>query len=301
MQSSAVEARDAGDAALRGVQEVRRRAERARHRAIVQRDQAHRADLRQPRLSLGLERQAVDAIRVLEALPVRLVRHLLVGRQRDRVAQLGVVERAAIEALRAAGVERHRRSCDAYERLAGRHARARSPAAAASPSPSTARSNGARRNNRPGSNVASMPPAISSAAGCARSRDVRQREVVAQRHAGRRDADDVPIACEPGSASSACSGVLVAGSSDRRPRRRDPASGGSPRGAKRRAAARGTCTRRNAGRTGRSATHAGSDSSRRHGPQAFSSACRTSHNWKIATSGIWNAETHHINDCSERK
>src|SRR4029077_13450863 len=51
-----IEARDAGDAALGFVQEIRGRAERAPHWTVVERDQPHRADLGKPRLALGLAR-----------------------------------------------------------------------------------------------------------------------------------------------------------------------------------------------------------------------------------------------------
>ena len=77
-----------GDAALRLVQEVRGRAERAAHRAVVERNQAHRADLGEARLARGLRGQGADSIGRFEPLPVRLVRHLLVRRAEDRVAQL---------------------------------------------------------------------------------------------------------------------------------------------------------------------------------------------------------------------
>ena len=52
-----VQARNRCDAALCFVQEIRRRAERAAHRAIIERDQAHRADLGQRRL-VQIERHA---------------------------------------------------------------------------------------------------------------------------------------------------------------------------------------------------------------------------------------------------
>ena len=90
-----LEPRDRGDAALRLVQEIRRRAERAAHRAVVERDQAHRADLGETGFARRLGRQGADAIGRLETIPVRLVRHAFVRRGEDRVAQLFAVERAA--------------------------------------------------------------------------------------------------------------------------------------------------------------------------------------------------------------
>ena len=90
-----LQARDGGDAALRLVQEVGRRAERAAHRTVVERDQPHRADLGQVRLARRLARQRTDAIGRLEALPVGRIRHLVVGGAEDRVAQLIAGQRAS--------------------------------------------------------------------------------------------------------------------------------------------------------------------------------------------------------------
>ena len=93
-----IEPRDRRDAALRLVQEIGGGAERAAHRAIVERDQAHRADLGKLRFARRLGRQGADAIRGFEPLPVRLVRHVFVGRAEDRVAQLVAIERGLRQA-----------------------------------------------------------------------------------------------------------------------------------------------------------------------------------------------------------
>ena len=88
-----IEPRNARDTSLGLVQEVRGRAESATHGAVVERDQAHRADLGKSRLASRLGRQGADAVRVFEPVPVAAVRHLFIGRAEDRVAQLRAVER----------------------------------------------------------------------------------------------------------------------------------------------------------------------------------------------------------------
>ena len=54
-----LQARDGRDTALRRVQKIGRRAERTAHRAVVERDQPYRADLRKVRLACGLAGQAL--------------------------------------------------------------------------------------------------------------------------------------------------------------------------------------------------------------------------------------------------
>ena len=82
------QARDRCDTALRLVQEIGGRAKRAAHRAIVERDQPHRADFRQVRLARRLARQRSDAVGRFQTLPIGRIRHLLVGCAVDRIAQL---------------------------------------------------------------------------------------------------------------------------------------------------------------------------------------------------------------------
>src|SRR5439155_121145 len=87
-----IEPRNARDTSLGLVQEVRGRAESATHGAVVERDQAHRADLGKSRLASRLRRQGADAVRLFEPVPVAAVRHLFIGRAEDRVPQLRAVE-----------------------------------------------------------------------------------------------------------------------------------------------------------------------------------------------------------------
>src|SRR5204863_313404 len=82
-------ASDARGAALRLVQEVGRGAEGTAHRAVVERDEAHRADFGESRLARRLARQRPHTAGPLEPLPVGGVGHALVGRVEDGVAQLG--------------------------------------------------------------------------------------------------------------------------------------------------------------------------------------------------------------------
>jgi len=82
------EPRNARDAALSFVQEVGGRAERARHRAVVESDQAHGADLCEARLAGRLGRQRADPIGALEPVPIGPIGHALVRGAEDRAAQL---------------------------------------------------------------------------------------------------------------------------------------------------------------------------------------------------------------------
>ena len=186
-----LETRDGGDAPLRLVQEIRGRAESATHRAIIESDQAHRADLGEVGLARRLAGESPDAVRVLEPLPVRLVWHPFVRGAEDRVAQLGVVEgtlrqlqgRAIRHPLGGAG--------DAAEGLTRTQSRGElEQRLLAFPQHHTIerselehelgperRLHAARDQQSPGGDAA-----------C----EMRQLEIKLQRHAGRVDANDVP-------------------------------------------------------------------------------------------------------------
>src|SRR5258708_13985489 len=88
-----LEPRHAGDAPLSFVQEVGRRAERAGHGTVVERDQPPRADLGETRLASRLRGQRTDSVRLLEALPIPAVRHPFIGRGEDRLPQLRARQR----------------------------------------------------------------------------------------------------------------------------------------------------------------------------------------------------------------
>ncbi len=174
-----VEPRDRRDAALCLVQEVGRGAECAGHRTVVERDEPHRADLREVRLARRLARKRPDAIRLLEPLPVGRVRHLLVGGAEDRVAQLLAARARAAAACTI--VPSGRRSAMPAMPLAGRPRAAapRARAAAARLRRAPPDRMGPSSNISSGRNVASMPPATISARGarrrarCASSRSKR--------------------------------------------------------------------------------------------------------------------------------
>src|SRR5258706_15138271 len=74
-----IEPRNARHTSLGFVQEVCGGAEGATHRAVVQRDQAYRADLSESGLAGSLRRQGADAIRLFEVVPVAAGGHLSLG------------------------------------------------------------------------------------------------------------------------------------------------------------------------------------------------------------------------------
>ena len=246
------EPRDGGDAALRLVQKVGRRAERAAHRAVVERDQPHRADLGEMRLARRLARQRADPVGALEALPVGC------SRASSRTGVLKIASRSSSRLERplrqSTGSCRRRcvRPFRRCRRAAARHAGAStSSSSGRSPSPSTTRSNGPSSNISSGRKVASMPPATINARGatrrtmCASSRS--KRSVMP----GGRDADDVPAAAEQLALERALRRLGAAVRIEDLRRRRRPTRA-RPRGATHRAAERERCIRRSADRTDRS-------------------------------------------------
>ncbi len=86
------ESRDRCDAALGLMQEIGGRAKGAAHRTVIERDEAHRADLGKRSFARCLGRQGSHSIRCLETIPIGLVRHALVRRSENRGAQLLMVE-----------------------------------------------------------------------------------------------------------------------------------------------------------------------------------------------------------------
>ena len=171
------EARDRGDTALRLVQKIGRRAEGAAHRAIVERDQPHRANLREVRLARRLARQRPDAIGGLETLPVGRIRHLLVGSAEDRVAQLVATQRTLRNATASLpSVTPLRRAGDAAQRIGRRAGAPRARAAAArlhrAPPDRTVRARtSARDETSPPCRPRRSAPSAPGGARCARAPD----------------------------------------------------------------------------------------------------------------------------------
>src|SRR6266404_5490789 len=87
-----LQTRDGCNTPLRLVQEVGGGTECAAHRAIIERDQPHRANFSKMRFARGLARQRPNAIRRLQALPVGRIRHLVVGCAVDRIAKLAPIQ-----------------------------------------------------------------------------------------------------------------------------------------------------------------------------------------------------------------
>jgi hypothetical protein len=178
-------------AALRRMQKIRRRTERAAHRAVVQRDQANGPDLREARLACGLDRERSNAIAALEAIPVALVRHVLVGRREDRVAK-------RLAGQRGAGQAAHR----AVRIAPGRARNLRRPEARAHPRRQLEKRflsftehraiEGAVRQQDAGIERRLHSAGDEKRFGPGPAREMREGEIVRERHPGRRDADQVP-------------------------------------------------------------------------------------------------------------
>ena len=186
-----VESRDARDAALRLVQEVGGGAEGTAHRAVVERDEAHRADLGETRLARRLARQRPHPAGFLEPLPVGGVGHPLVGRVEDGVAQLGAGEGLLAHRQALAVGAPLRRSGDALEgrsRAQPRHELEQRPLALAEHDAIER----PEAEHELGPEGGLHPPRDQQRMRLHPARHVRELEIEAQRHAGGRAADDVP-------------------------------------------------------------------------------------------------------------
>src|SRR6267378_8236004 len=190
-----IEPRNARDASLGLVQEVRGRAESATHGAVVERDQAHRADLSKARLTGRLHRQGADAVRLFEPLPVQAVRHLFIGRAEDRVAQLGAVERPLRHSQAPAVSGALRGSGDPTQGRPGAQSRDQLEQRALT-LPQHDAVEGSELEHELGSKGRLHATRNQQRLGRQTPREVRQLEIEPQRHAGGRDADDVPRTCQ---------------------------------------------------------------------------------------------------------
>ena len=233
------------------MQEVGGGAERAAHRAIIERDQAHRADFGQVRLARRLARQCSDAIRRLEALPIGRIRHLLVGSAVNRIAQLVAIQRTLRHrndarrpryVLRVPVMPRKGRPARmrATSSSSGRLALAENDQIEGTELEHQFRTKG--RLHTAGDNQCSRGHA---------AHNVRELQIEPQGHAGGRDADDIPCAAEQARAR-VLAAAARSSSSGRTPSPRRLPTAERRQAARPPAAARGTCIRRSADRTGRS-------------------------------------------------